>query len=103
MKTVLRDWTSGEESGRNLYFWCLGCNDIHGVEVGQPNGWAWNHDEEKPTISPSLMTKYPVGGRVCHLFVRDGNVEWLNDSHHHLAGQTLPLPDVDEEGWRGGA
>jgi hypothetical protein len=32
---------------------------------------------------------------VCHSFVRDGRIEFLSDSTHHLSGQTVELPEVD--------
>lgn len=32
---------------------------------------------------------------VCHSFVRDGQIEFLGDCTHSLAGQTVPLPSVD--------
>ena len=58
--------------------------------------WTWNGDTARPTLRPSLLTRMewkepPV---VCHSFVNDGFVEFLSDSTHSFAGQTVPLIDV---------
>lgn len=29
---------------------------------------------------------------VCHSFIRDGQIQFLSDCTHALAGQTVPLP-----------
>ncbi|MDX2187790.1 MAG: DUF6527 family protein [Opitutaceae bacterium] len=95
-----------------VMFYCPGCKCGHGVWTEKPalNGarWSWNGDMVKPTFSPSLLidTEYPQGcdeqGRprpsvrtVCHSFVRDGQIQFLGDCTHELAGQTVPLPPVD--------
>lgn len=31
----------------------------------------------------------------CHSFVTDGRIQFLSDCSHALAGQTVPLPDID--------
>lgn len=78
-----------------LHFWCPGCDMAHGISYA-PGGWAWNGDVMRPTFRPSLLTR---GGRspggeklVCHGFVTDGQIQFLTDSTHALAGQTVPLP-----------
>jgi cytochrome c1 len=44
------------------------------------------------------MMSHPKWGTVCHSFVRDGQIEFLADCTHGLAGQTAPLlPWPDEE------
>ncbi len=58
--------------------------------------WRWNKDTERPTIRPSIRTR--MGRkmeRVCHSFVTDGEVNFLTDCTHDLAGKTVPLPDVE--------
>lgn len=65
--------------------------------------WQWNGSLEKPTVSPSLLifafkvddNSEPTGERetVCHSFIRDGRIEFLSDSQHGLAGQTVDLPE----------
>lgn len=92
---------------------------MHLLNVIPANGrpaWTFNDDYEKPTFSPSLLvrTGHYVTGRapaecpgcieskldgsetpcaVCHSFITDGNIQFLADSTHALAGQTVPLGD----------
>ncbi|HUV66985.1 MAG TPA: DUF6527 family protein [Sedimentisphaerales bacterium] len=56
--------------------------------------WSWNGDTEKPTLKPSIRTKNRE--HVCHTFINDGQVQFLADCTHELAGQTLPLLDIEE-------
>ncbi len=48
---------------------------------------------EKPTFSPSLLILDPA--RRCHSWVTKGNIRFLNDCAHQLAGKTVELPEVD--------
>ena len=71
---------------------------IGGTRAGTGN-WTWNGDTEKPTLKPSIATRTTFtvrdGEVVCHTFVNDGMVQFLSDCTHELAGQTLPLLDVE--------
>lgn len=89
-----------------VLFNCPGCNWMHGVSTTKPNSngakWSWNGSEEKPTFSPSVLvtanyTDVSKLSDVCHSFVRDGNIQFLSDCTHGLAGQTVPLPSWDED------
>jgi hypothetical protein len=52
-----------------------------------------NEDLEGDALfDPSNITMTPR----CHSYVRDGKIEFLNDSTHKLAGQTVPLPDMPD-------
>ena len=83
--------------------------------------WGFNGNEEKPTFTPSIKVQYPhlseegrkkadefhkKHGRyptqkelpfdkndICHSFVTDGKIRYLNDCTHHLKGQTVELLD----------
>ena len=55
--------------------------------------WTFNGDMDKPTFSPSLL--YP--SMKCHLFLRDGVIQFLNDCGHAFAGQNVPLKDLEED------
>lgn len=67
---------------------------LHGKREGTPN-WSWNGDAEKPTLHPSVLTKFGRGGaQICHSFVNDGKVRFLDDCTHELKGQTVDLLDV---------
>ena len=85
---TVKKWAG--EGRQGLHLWCPGCEAVHGVRTS-PAGWTWNGDLVKPTLSPSLLTTDGMG-TVCHCFVRDGRIEFLNDSTHALAGKTVDLP-----------
>jgi hypothetical protein len=39
--------------------------------------------------------KFDSKPSICHSFVTDGRIQFLNDCTHSLAGQTVDLPDFD--------
>lgn len=63
------------------------------IPIDGSRGWSWNRDTEKPTISPSIKTTWP--GHCVHVFVRDGIVEFCADSTDGMAGQKVPLNDIE--------
>ncbi len=88
-------------TGGMLIFWCPGCFEYHGLWVVEPNPttgakWAWNKDFVKPTATPSVHIKGGQGHKRCHFYIRDGNLEYLADCEHHLAGKTVPM-QIEEE------
>ncbi len=84
-------------------------------EDGKNEGGAWGFDGnyERPTFSPSVLVRgkrritdeeyarirtgesVEVPDMICHSFVRNGQIEFLGDCTHALAGQTVPLPDME--------
>lgn len=87
-----------EPEGARLMFQCPGCECCHFVyvkPVGQKPCWGWNGSMERPTFEPSILVRGGnIGGLydgVCHSYVRDGNIQFLGDCTHKLAGQTVPL------------
>ena len=76
-------------------FYCPGCGTGHGFKTDGPGPcWTFNGYMVKPTINPSLLIRCGHGDEppdVCHSFVRDGQIQFLNDCTHKLAGQTVPL------------
>lgn len=101
----------GAENGR-LIFRCPGCNASHQIAVGEGPGprWGYNGNAESPTFTPSVLVTYPANPhagddfaewrttRICHSFVIDGQMQFLSDCTHALAGKTVPLArfNVDE-------
>lgn len=87
------------EDDRRWIFYCPGCEEHHG-----PNdSWAFNGDAERPTFNPSILVQGTSGGygtdeplrdTRCHIFVRDGQIQYLSDCTHALAGQTVPMEDM---------
>ena len=86
-------------------FWCPGCDKAHMIRHGEGPGprWGWNGNADRPTFTPSVLVRYDGAdaGRdgappaVCHSFVTDGNIQFLADCTHALAGQTVPLGSWD--------
>lgn len=85
--------------------------------------WGYNGNPNAPTFTPSILCRYtrldmdddeldrvlaeyklPEDRErlladkrvsvVCHSFVTDGRIQFLNDCTHALAGQTVDLPDL---------
>lgn len=100
------------EGGR-ISFWCPGCDEAHVIRVSAPEGYNWTFDGnvDAPTFAPSIKVSYrhpkgysnekpaPLGYSgeyvedICHSFVRAGQIQFLDDCTHTLAGKTVPLPD----------
>ena len=90
--------TDTPEETRYVFF-CPGCECGHWVRTRGPSPcWTWNGDVERPTFSPSLLSRrtseHPRDFN-CHAFVRDGRIEFLTDCDHLLSGQTVDLPEWD--------
>jgi hypothetical protein len=89
---------------KGVGFWCPGCDGMHVVGVEGEGAWQWDGNVDLPTFSPSIrtFTNYDENGRLpegqtrtlCHSFVRAGEIQFLSDCVHALAGQTVPLPDL---------
>lgn len=101
------------DSGR-LIFWCQACQTHHYIQVEGAPKWDWNGDMVKPTVSPSIRVRgvvplsdaeislVMVGVSVetkefqCHLWVKDGVIQYCNDCIHPLSGQNIPMIPFDE-------
>lgn len=80
-------------------FFCPGCRDNHvlRVEGDETPKWGYNGNEDSPTFTPSILARRgPNGSKVCHSFVTDGQIRFLDDCTHALAGKTVTLPDIKE-------
>lgn len=93
--------------------WCPGCCRAHMFNTSStdhPKGakWDYNGDFHKPTFSPSMKISWgpyvdddcpsdnePPG--CCHYFLTNGQLQFLGDCTHAMAGQTVPLPDFPME------
>lgn len=80
-------------------FYCPGCECDHGVWTTNNSGpvWTYNNDIDKPTFRPSLLVTAPYAGvnHICHTFITDGKIEYLNDCTHSFAGKTVEMEDVN--------
>jgi hypothetical protein len=116
-----------EVSPDYVAFLCPGCGDSHVVKVKGDRAWGYNGNPAAPTFTPSYLIrsghfasghsagedgcwckfnaeraakgKEPSGFecRICHSFVTDGRIHFLGDCTHHLAGQTVDLPEWPRE------
>ena len=124
MKTQLRNVIHGDLTYPCLMFKCPGCEEFGGTglhmlavntDVKTPS-WEWDGNFEKPTLSPSILTKinvpvppppdyYKINGglsfeppcyetKTCHSYLRNGMFEFLGDCNHSLVNQHVPIPDL---------
>lgn len=87
-------FTERSEAGHSHLFFCPGCKMGHGIDDRR---WTVSGTPEKPTIRASVLVRTLIEGNpdgVCHSFVTDGKIEFLSDSTHALAGQTVELPEL---------
>lgn len=105
-----------DQSGRHIGYTlvCPGCGGCHALPTNAPSGpnWEFNGDVDLPAFTPSLLVKgthWPTdeeldllkaGERitprqwVCHSYITNGSIQFLGDSTHSLAGQTVALPAI---------
>lgn len=86
-----------DHGAEQLKFMCPGCRYHHHVRVrgdGEPR-WEFNGDYTRPTLYPSVLVRTDRQV-LCHSFVHAGTIEFLGDSAHALAGQTVELPELAE-------
>jgi len=48
----------------------------------------------RPTVMPSIRVNLGQGG-LCHSFITNGYIRFLNDCTHELAGETIEIPEWD--------
>lgn len=98
-----------------LTYWCQGCRELHQVITSGPGAWEYNNNPDAPTFHPSVKVtglqiyqddrgdwtgkwKKDASGNpiplICHTYITDGMVRFLEDCTHEFAGQTLPLPEL---------
>lgn len=104
---MIRNVTDGGLEYRALMFWCPGCENsdseggLHMLPIQPYSGgkpcWTFSGTEESPTLEPSILTKMgPYSGFICHSYLRNGVIEYLEDCTHKYKGQKIaapPLPD----------
>lgn len=81
-----------------IVIFCPGCNETHHMGA---NIHKWNGSVSHPTFTPSILWHCPnhkgVENYTCHSFVNDGRIQFLGDSTHALAGQTVELPECPNQ------
>lgn len=101
MSTPRFEVVDERDGSRSVLFHCPGCEYSHAFRVageGRPM-WTWNGDLDRATFAPSLLYRLERtdgGEHVCHSYVREGRIQFLNDCTHKLAGQTVDVPPLDD-------
>jgi hypothetical protein len=94
-----------DTGGGRLVYFCPGCDREHAISVDPRDTgdkWTWNSNAGAPTFRPSVhyLRDTPQGRiTVCHSWVTAGRIQFLGDSRHALAGQTVDMVALDEELW----
>ena len=110
---ILHHIANPEGNSPDYLFFCPGCGNAHGVWTTKRNGvgsvWKFNGSMDKPTFEPSLLVnatrditpeehrrimdgeKLNIPKVRCHSYVRNGQIEYLGDCTHALAGKTVPM------------
>lgn len=62
--------------------------------------WSFNGDFDRPVFGPSVLNARNKRQYVCHSFVgcngaQPGQIIFLGDCTHALAGQTVDLPEIE--------
>lgn len=87
-------------------FKCPGCGGEHSVSIHphyNQDGSSWHFDGNlyAPTFSPSILERTRFTGdradRVCHSYVTGGEIRFLTDCTHELAGLTVSLGDFEDD------
>lgn len=109
--SMIRRIKDGDDHYHAIMIWCPGCDEreparkrgglnmlpVSGDSTKRPT-WTWNGNLEVVTLSPSILTRYPMGDKtlVCHSYLTDGVWNFLNDCTHDLAGKQIPMMPLPE-------
>ena len=80
---------------KEYVIFCEACGHGHILD----ERWTFNGNFESPTFSPSLLVRKENildNDSVCHSFITDGKIQYLNDCTHELAGKTVELCDFNK-------
>lgn len=115
----LRKWVNPANGDEGVSYWCQGCEGLHGVKTKGEGAWTWNGSGETPVFGPSVLTrgkrkitddeharlmageKLDIPDELCHTFVgcngaQPGQVIFLGDCTHKLAGTVQPFPELPD-------
>lgn len=105
---VLRNYLDTSTGRKGYGFWCPGCECMHYIATdGGPSPvWQFDDNLDAPTFTPSLRIfipamephgEYPARPEqtLCHLYVKEGQIEYLADSSDHELRGFVPMTDLD--------
>jgi hypothetical protein len=113
LSNKLHKWVNPQNGDEGLSYYCQGCENNHTIKTTGAGAWGWNGDVDMPVFTPSVLVTYPAvpdaeeefkerrAERRCHTFVgcngaKPGEVIFLSDCTHALAGQVHPMPDLPD-------
>ena len=123
ISSKLRKWFNDSNGDDGLVYWCQGCESTHSIKVKGQGAWSWNQDDQKPVFGPSVlyqsntwtppvtpenMEQYRAAPwtqtqtkHICHTFIgcngaQPGEVIFLSDCTHSLAGTVQPFPELPD-------
>ncbi len=113
LSSKLRKWADPVNGDEGLTYYCQGCQSNHSIKTKGNGAWRWNGDVDKPVFTPSVLVTWPTGNqgadgvwratgeKRCHSFVgcngaQPGEVIFLGDCTHELAGTVQPFPDLPD-------
>lgn len=112
MKAMLKKATDGDLEYECLMFICPGCEvmgagstGLHMLPVRRENKevvvgkvtWLWDGNLERPTLSPSILTRSGLNGeQVCHSFLIEGVFQFLPDCTHSFKGTHKHIGDLPD-------
>ena len=104
---ITRFYGGGEIA--HLDAFCPACDRVHSFSVDLEGHGKWREEDpvwdfdgnwESPTFSPSMLANKDDANEyfpICHSFLKNGHWEYLEDSTHELAGQTVAVPKPDPD------
>lgn len=91
-------WPNGLEE---CVFRCPACGGYHRVVTAKPEDgygaiyplWTFNLNPDAPTFTPSVRVRSAdeTGDTCCHFYVTEGQIQYLSDCTHELAGKRIPM------------
>lgn len=98
------EYVEGNPDGVDQYqFYCPGCECHHSFwhkNIKDKVQWSWNKSFVKPTVTPSIKTQFYSykfeKDMICHFYIKNGKIQYLNDCTHELAGETIKMVPIKE-------
>jgi len=105
-----KKWVFQNEEEGGYHFYCPGCEGPHTIATSGNVKWSVTNADTLPIVSPSIKVTYPANPdapedfiewrteRICHSYIgcngaKPGQIIFLNDCTHHLAGKVVDLPE----------
>ena len=98
LEKIEHSFRNGSKDVMYVHF-CEGCGYEHPFHTERSDKgvtWEFNGSLESPTFRPSMLINQHDPSSRCHYFLTNGEVQYLSDCFHSLAGKTIALKDLEE-------